>query len=116
MLQITSILCPVDFSDFSVNAYEYARSLAWHYKATLLLQHILYPLGPFGYDSNQDPYEKICRQIRSDATEKMQRFARLHALTGIQAECIVQDGLVTDLILSLLSVSSRCPRGHDRLA
>ena len=123
MPQITSILCPVDFSDFSVNAYEYARSLAWHYKATLLLQHILYPLGPFGYDSNQDPYEKICRQIRSEATEKMQRFARLHALTGIQPECIVQDGSVTDLILSLaerrgvslIVMGTHGLRGIDRL-
>ena len=123
MPQITSILCPVDFSDFSVNAYEYARSLAWRYKATLLLQHVLYPLGPFGYDSNQDPYENVCRKIRSEAAEKMQWFAKLHALTGIQPECIVQDGLVTDLILSLaekqgvslIVMGTHGLRGIDRL-
>jgi hypothetical protein len=43
MPQIKSILCPVDFSEFSVYAYEYAQSLAWHYKAALFLQHVLYP-------------------------------------------------------------------------
>lgn len=123
MPQITSILCPVDFSEFSVNAYQYARSLAWHYKATLLLQHVLYFLGPAIYDSNKEPYEKLCRQIRSEAAEKMQWFARLHALTGIQPECIVQDGLVTDLILSLaetrgvslIVMGTHGLRGIDRL-
>ncbi len=48
MPQIKSILCPVDFSEFSVNAYEYAQSLAWHYKATLFLQHVLYSLTALG--------------------------------------------------------------------
>ena len=123
MPQITPILCPVDFSGFSVNAYQYARSIAWHYKAKLLLQHILYPLGFVGYDSNKDPYEKICWQIRSDAKEKIQRFAKLHALTGVQPECIVQDGLVTDLILSLaeergvnlIVMGTHGLRGLDRL-
>ncbi len=51
MPQITSIICPFDFSDFSVNAYRCARSIAWHYKAEVFLQHILYPLGFVGYDS-----------------------------------------------------------------
>ena len=123
MPQIASILCPIDFSEFSVIAYQYARSLAWHYKAPLLLQHILYPLGPTGYDSNKDPYEKICRQIRSEAKEKIEWFVRLHALAGVQPECIVQDGLVTDLILSLaeqravslIVMGTHGWRGIDRL-
>ncbi len=123
MPQITSILCPVDFSEFSVNAYQYARSLAWHYKAGLLLQHILFPLGPVGYDSNTDPYEKMCQKIRSEAKEKIQWFARLHSLAGIQPECIVQDGLITDLILALaeeravglIVMGTHGLRGIDRL-
>jgi hypothetical protein len=36
MSQIQSILCPVDFSEFSAHAYEYAESLAWHYKLSSL--------------------------------------------------------------------------------
>ena len=41
MPQIESILCPSDFSEFSVNPYEYAQSLAWHYKARLFLQCVV---------------------------------------------------------------------------
>jgi len=123
MPQIKSVLCPVDFSEFSVNAYEYAQSLAWHYKATLFLQHILYPLysGALAYDS--DPYEKICQQLRVDAEEKLRRFAERHARSKIRPQCLVQDGPVTDLILSqaealavnLIVMGTHGLRGIDRL-
>ncbi len=123
MPRITTVLCPVDFSEFSTRAYLYARSLAWHYKAGLLLQHVLFPLGPFGYDSNKDPYENICRQIRCEAKEKMEWFVRLRGQAGVQPECIVQDGLVTDLILALaeergvnlIVMGTHGLRGIDRL-
>ena len=125
MPQIGSILCPVDFSEFSVNAYEYARSLAWHYKATLILQHVLYPLysGLVGYDSNRDSDEKISRQLRAESQKKLQQFARLHARHEIRPECVVQDGSVTDLILSLaearrvdlIVMGTHGLRGIDRL-
>ncbi|MBZ5690136.1 MAG: universal stress protein [Acidobacteriia bacterium] len=125
MPQIGSILCPVDFSEFSVNAYECARSLAWHYKATLILQHVLYPLysGFARYDGNIDSYEEIARQLRAEGQEKLQQFARLHARREIRPQCIVQDGLVTDLILSLaeaqrvdlIVMGTHGLRGVDRL-
>jgi hypothetical protein len=93
MPQIKSILCPVDFSEFSVNAYEYAQSLAWHYKATLFLQHVLYSLKPLPLDNfYTDSYEKICQQLRADAEEKLQQFAERHARTEIRPQCFVQDG------------------------
>lgn len=39
MLEIKLILCPVDFTEFSVRAYRYALSLAQHYLAKLLALH-----------------------------------------------------------------------------
>src|ERR1035441_635191 len=125
MPQIKSILCPVDFSEFSVYAYEYAQSLAWHYKATLFLQHVLYPLhGSFAaYGSNTDSYDKICQHIRADGEQKLQQFATCHARTEIQPQRLVQDGWVTDLILSLaearavdlIVMGTHGLRGIDRL-
>ncbi|HWP84163.1 MAG TPA: universal stress protein [Terriglobia bacterium] len=38
-LQIRNILCPVDFTEFSDEAFRYAQNLAWHFKARLLLHH-----------------------------------------------------------------------------
>jgi len=125
MPQIKSILCPVDFSEFSVNAYEYAQSLAWHYKAKLFLQHVLYPLhGSFAaYGNNTESYEKGCRQLRADAEEKLQQFVTRHARTEIRPQCFVQDGWATDLILSLaeaqavnlIVMGTHGLRGIDRL-
>ena len=101
MPQIESILCPVVFSEFSVNAYEYARSLG----------------------SGTDSYEKGCRQLRADAEEKLQEFVRRHARTKIRPQCVVQDGWVTDQILSLaeaqavnlIVMGTHGLRGIDRL-
>ncbi len=49
MLEIELILCPVDFSEFSIRAYHYALSLAEHYRAKLVAQHIV-ELSRYPYD------------------------------------------------------------------
>ena len=125
MPQIESILCPVDFSDFSVNAYEYALSLAWHYKAKLFLQHVLYPLSSnfAAFGGETDCFKKACQRLRADAEEKLQQFAKRHAPTKIRPQCFVQDGSATDLILSLaeahavnlIVMGTHGLRGIDRL-
>jgi nucleotide-binding universal stress UspA family protein len=99
---IQSILCAVYFSEFSVNAYQYAESLAWHYEAKLLLQHVLYSLKPFDFwNIYPESYDEICRKRRADIEQKLQEFAREHTLIGSHPQCFAQDGSVTDLILAL---------------
>src|SRR5208337_1270173 len=102
MQQIERILCPIDFSEFSVTAYDYAQSLAWHYKATLFLQHVIDSLTPFyPYHAFPDAYNEICRKLRADAEQQLQEFAKKHSWRGIQPRCNVEDGVATDLILRL---------------
>jgi len=102
MAQIERILCPVDFSEFSVTAFDYAQSLAWHYKATLILQHVIDSLTPYyPYHAFPDSYNEICEKLRADAKQQLQEFAKTHNCRGVQIECTVQDGTVPDLILSL---------------
>lgn len=43
MKKIKKILCPVDFSELSDHAAQYACQLAIHYDARLLLLHVVYP-------------------------------------------------------------------------
>ena len=45
MLKIEKILCPVDFSEFSEKAYDYAQSLATHYEAKLFVRGAVKSLG-----------------------------------------------------------------------
>ena len=124
MPQIKSILCPVDFSEFSVNAFEYAESLAWHYKARLLLQHVLYSLKPIDWWSiYPDSYEEICRKRRTDVEQKLKEFAKQHMRTQLQPQWFAQDGSTTDLILALaeaqavnlIVMGTHGLRGVDRL-
>ena len=120
MPRLKSILCPIDFSEFSVKAYDYAQSLAWHYKAELLAQHVLYSFPAFYTDA---AYKEICRKLRTDALRKLREFAKRHARAKIQPQCVVQEGIATDLILSfaeaqavnLIVMGTHGLRGIDRL-
>ena len=125
MPTIERILCPIDFSEFSATAYEYAQSLAWHYHATLFLQHVIDSLAPFyPYNAFPDSYNEICRQLRASAQRQLREFAKAHHRGGVKLQCEVQDGVVTDLILSLaeakamnlIVMGTHGLRGIDHLA
>lgn len=124
MPQIKSILCPVDFSDFSVTAYEYAQSLAWHFKAMLFLQHVLYSLKPADFwNIYPESYEEICRKRLADVEQQLHEFSTRHTRNEIRPTCVAQDGTVTDRILSLaeaqavslIVMGTHGLRGLDRL-
>jgi hypothetical protein len=71
MPPIQRILCPIDFSESSVLAYDYAESIAWHYKATLLLQHVIDSLTPYyPYHAFPDAYDELCRELRANAVQQ----------------------------------------------
>jgi nucleotide-binding universal stress UspA family protein len=120
MPQLKSILCPIDFSEFSVKAYDYAQSLAGHYKAELLVQHVLYSSHAFYIDA---AYRATCRKLRTDALRKLREFAKRQTRTKVQPQCVVQDGNASDKILSfaetqgvnLIVMGTHGLRGVDRL-
>jgi nucleotide-binding universal stress UspA family protein len=124
MPAIDRILCPIDFSEFSVNAYEYAQSLAWHYQATLFLHHVIESLMPYdSYYAFPDSYMETCQRLREGAEKQLEEFAKAHRQGEIQLQCEVQDGVVTDSILSLaeakavnlIVMGTHGLRGVDRL-
>lgn len=128
MPQIKSILCPVDFSDFSISAYEYAQSIAWHYKATLLLEYVLHSPKQIGIlNVYPESYEESRRKERADLERQLQEFANRHTRTEIRQQCYVQEAAqessVTDSILSLaeaqtvnlIVMGTHGLRGFDRL-
>lgn len=120
MLKPKAILCPIDFSEFSLRAYCYAQSLADHYKANLILQHVLYALPPFYSDP---AYRETCRMVRNDALRKLVEFAKVHNRTKVQPQCAVHEGIETDQILkfakaqkaNLIVMGSHGLCGLDRL-
>jgi nucleotide-binding universal stress UspA family protein len=99
--RIERILCPVDFSEFSVRAYAYAQSIAGHYQASLVVQHIVelwqHPCADYSVSGRL--YSDFRRKLMADGQNDLLQFVKNFA--GIQPECIVQDGTAVDAILSL---------------
>ncbi|MGH9325557.1 MAG: universal stress protein [Terriglobia bacterium] len=102
MLQIKRILCPVDFSEFSVKAYDYAQSLARHYQAKLLVQHVLQPFAAvYPFYAFPDLLIGIYEGLRTHAEEKLRDFVNTNAQKGTEAEWILDEGIPAELILIL---------------
>jgi len=101
MLQIERILCPVDFSESSATAYDYAQSLARHYQAKLFLEHVVdFILPSYAYYAPSSYLDEIYREMCAEGREQLQDFVKTHTRNGVQPECLVYEGAVTDSILA----------------
>jgi len=67
-MEIKKILCPVDFSEISANALEYAVFLASHHHAELLLLHVVEHLHEF-------EHYQILVFTPQELSEKMEKHA-----------------------------------------
>ena len=125
MLRIKRILCPVDFSEPSARAYDSAQSLARHYQAKLFLQHVVdFSLPSYAYYADAIYITELFQTIRDGARKQLQDFAKSHTRCGVQPECFVHEGAVTDSILSfaaaqkvdLIVMGPHGLKGVDRVA
>ncbi|HUK23466.1 MAG TPA: universal stress protein [Terriglobales bacterium] len=101
-MKLTSILCPIDFSDFSAAAYQYALSLAEYYQARLVGLHVVelwkYPFAD--YAAHEGDYAKFSRAMSEGGAVQLQRFVKQHSAGGVQPELVVQLGNAPRCILS----------------
>ncbi|MGA3211388.1 MAG: universal stress protein [Terriglobales bacterium] len=125
MLEIKLILCPIDFSEFSIRAYRHALSLAEHYRAGLVALHIVelwrYPFAD--YAASAGDYGEFCRSLGEGGNEQLREFVKKHSHGAIQPELVVHQGTAPDCILSLaqsrkvdmIVMGTHGRRGYDRL-
>src|SRR5258708_39484593 len=125
MLEIKLILCPIDFSEFSVRAYQHALSLAEHYRAKLVAQHVVelwrYPYAD--YAASLGDYERFSQALREGGKEQLEEFVKNHTHDAIQPELVVHEGIAPDSILSfaqaqktdVIVMGTHGRRGFDRL-
>src|SRR5689334_1014163 len=97
------ILCPIDFSEFSATAYEYALSLAEHYNATVVALHVVelrkYPFADYGgYETD---FAKFCKSLNEGGEVMLREFVQKHSHGVIQPRLVVDCGNAADYILSL---------------
>lgn len=125
MLRIASILCPIDFSDFSIRAYRHALSLSEHYRAKLVALHIVelrrYPYAD--YAASAGDYEAFCQALREGGTQQLREFVKKYTHDKIHPALEVHQGIAPDCILSssetnktdLIVMGTHGRRGFDRL-
>ncbi|MGA7292514.1 MAG: universal stress protein [Terriglobales bacterium] len=125
MLEIKQILCPVDFSEFSIRAYHYALSVAEHYGAKVVAHHIVelsrYPYAD--YVASTGDYAEFCEALLEGGKEKLREFVKKHTRDEAQPELVVNEGIAADCILSLaharkidvIVMGTHGRRGYDRV-
>jgi len=119
------ILCPIDFSEFSIRAYQHALSLAAHYGAKLIALHVVelwrYPYAD--YAATAGDYANFRRALHEGGKAQLRDFVRTHPHDEVQPELIVYEGRAPDSILSfaqeqkmeLIVMGTHGRRGFDRL-
>jgi nucleotide-binding universal stress UspA family protein len=125
MIEVKRILCPVDFSEFSVRAWRHAVSLADHYQARLIAQHTVevwrHPEASFAASASL--YDEYCQTLCGNGKDQLKEFVKNHTQNDIQLELVVEEGIAADSILSLaqeqksdlIVMGTHGLRGFDRL-
>ena len=125
LLSIRRILCPVDFSEFSDRAYEYALSLAHHYGARLFVEHVIQPItSPYPYYAFPDTWNETVWSLDASADSELKKLLQIHHFDGVRPDLVVQRGLVPEAILDLAAresidlivMGTHGRQGLDRLA
>ncbi len=96
-VSVHRILVPVDFSDCSLEALEYAALLAQRSDAALSLLHVLEPVS-YGLDFTLS-LESKRDEIRARVTQRLAGFVEALAGAKIVADSHVRGGLPADSIL-----------------
>src|SRR5215831_6680988 len=122
MLKIERILCPVDFSEFSTRAYEYAHSLARQYRAKLFVQHVAEPFLSIHHTQiSQDVIDQVYSQEVAEVKQKVRELAAPR--DQVEPEIVLERGPVADSILQfaecrdidLIAMGTHGRRGLDRV-
>jgi nucleotide-binding universal stress UspA family protein len=89
---VRRILVPVDFSDLSIKAVEYAAALAAPLGARLHLLHVAASRSPGFIDRDvRDPEAIRCAEM-ANAREQLSTIARMERLSSVPCETEVQSG------------------------
>lgn len=124
-MQLKTILCPIDCSEFSAAAYQYALSLAEYYKARLICLHVVelrkYPFAD--YAAYEADYAKFSQAINEGGEKRLQEFVNKRASNHVRPDLTVQQGNASDCILSfaqaenieVIVMGTHGRRGFERL-
>ena len=91
------ILVPIDFSECSLDALEYAVEVAQQAKASLMLLHVLEPVS-YGLDFDLGHFRSR-EDVRESWTKRLEELATSHRHPNMPIEYRLQGGFPADAIL-----------------
>ena len=125
MLEIKLLLCPVDFSEFSVRAYRHALSVAQHYRAKLVALHIveLWRYPSLSFVPPGPAYDETCQAFCEKGEQQLRELVRSNTRDAPPPELLVEQGNAADTILSVAArmradvivMGTHGRRGYDRM-
>ncbi|NTU58855.1 MAG: universal stress protein [Chlorobiaceae bacterium] len=121
MITIKSILCPIDFSEASTNAYRYACEFARSMGSSIMLLNVIEP-RPMAADMTLN-YIPLEEDLANAATADLEPLVNEAKAKGISVHSDVIIGIPADLILqqavdsdaSLIIMGSHGKTGLSRL-
>jgi nucleotide-binding universal stress UspA family protein len=107
MNEISRILCPIDFSDFSRRALQYAVALARWYASTVTLVHVspIVPLAAYAPGSGVVPSANLTDEDRDRLVASMRQLA-VDAGSGVAFDYRLAEGHPAAQILNAVDVLS----------
>jgi nucleotide-binding universal stress UspA family protein len=123
MVNMTRILCPVDFSDFSRHALDYAVGIARWYDAGITTLHVIPPITAFGPPAGEGLYPPLVfsaadlQQFR----DELDAFASASGVAALDTE-VTQGSVAGEIVrfanelpADLLVMGTHGRSGFDRL-
>lgn len=118
------ILCPIDFSEYSYDALEYAKNLARTFNSKLYVLHIIYEPADFtGFYVPHISFDKIRSEIESSAKKIMDEVKekKIQDISG--AETMIIFGNPADEIvrfakdkeIDLIVIGSQGKKGIEKM-
>lgn len=120
--RLRTIVVPVDFSERSRAALNYALTLARSFGASLVVLHVLDPILVSGRLESAR-LRQLKNSSRTEATEQLQALGRELAHTGVRTRLFLRQGAAANIILTfaaakkadLIIMSSQGRTGFDRM-
>ncbi|NTW11275.1 MAG: universal stress protein [Chlorobiaceae bacterium] len=98
MFKITTILCPVDFSDASLTAVNYAREFAAATGASIFLLHIVEPVPMPPVDTSLN-YVEVEEVLEKAAEEDLNTLKNTITAEGMKVDGTMEIGKAADIII-----------------
>ncbi len=100
MISIKKIICPTDFSERSYHALKQAGDLAEHFKAELIVVHVVSPIPEIEVPMHSATFNVAeYQEYLHDESEKILEKAMAEMVpTGVDSRTVISKGKVADRI------------------